>query len=74
MISFQNKTRFYINEIIVVSDEKVSKDASLVKISEADHVLNPLDGGRVHGLDSPLRSQPLFFSVVVNNLNKKNEF
>jgi len=45
-----------------------------VKISEADHVLNPLDGGRVHGLDSSLRSQPLFFSVVVNNLNKKNEF
>ena len=40
-----------------------------MQITEADHVLHPLDGGRVHGLDPPLRSEPGLLSVIVNDLD-----
>ena len=33
-----------------------------------DHVLDSLDGGRVHGLDPPLWGEPLVLAVVINNL------
>ena len=60
----------HIDEVVIVSDEEVAEDASLVEVPEADHVLHPLDGGGVHGLDPPLRGQPLLLAVVVHHLLK----
>jgi len=58
----------HIDEVVIVSDEEVAKDAGLVEVPEADHVLHPLYGGGVHGLDPPLRGQPLLLTVVVYHL------
>lgn len=41
----------HVYQLLSVSDEQVAEDASLVQISQADHVLHPVDGGGVHGLD-----------------------
>ena len=61
----------YIDEVVVVSDEKITKNSCLMEVSKAYHVLHPLDGGRVHGLDPPLRSKPLLLLIIVNNLAEK---
>ena len=41
----------HIDEFLSVSDQQVAQDAGLVEVSEADHVLHTVDGGRVHRLD-----------------------
>lgn len=58
----------HVDEVFVVSDEQVPEDSGLVEVAEADHVLDPLHRGRVHGLDATLRGQPLLLAVVVDNL------
>ena len=58
-----------IDEVVIVSDEEVSEDPCLVKVTQADHVLDPSHRGWVHRLDPTLRGQPLLLTVVVNNLN-----
>jgi hypothetical protein len=58
----------HIDEVVIVANEQVAEDAGLVEVAEADHVLHPLDGGRVHGLDPSLRGQPLLLAVVVHYL------
>ena len=58
----------YINKIVIVSNEKVPENAGLVKVSKADHVLHPLDGGGVHGLDPPLRGEPQLVPIIVDHL------
>ena len=64
------RIKTYIDQIFIVSDEEIPEDSCLVKISEADHVLDTLDGGRVHGLDPPLRSEPQLIPVIVNDLEE----
>ena len=41
----------HIYELLPVSDEQVAQDAGLVQVAQSDHVLHPVDGGGVHGLD-----------------------
>jgi hypothetical protein len=50
----------YIYQVIVVSNEKVSQNASLVQVAKGNHVLYSLHGRGVHRLDATLWSQPLF--------------
>ena len=40
-----------------------------MQISETDHVLHPLDGGGVHGLDPPLGGEPELLPVIVHHLD-----
>ena len=40
-----------------------------MEVSKADHVLHSLDGGRVHGLDPPLRGEPGLLAVIVHHLD-----
>ena len=68
---YQDRSRVGVDEVFVVSDEQVSQDSGLVEVSEADHVLDSLNGGRMHRLDPALRCQPLLLSVVVNHLETK---
>lgn len=41
----------HVDELLAVSDEQVAQDSGLVEVSQADHVLHPMDGGGMHGLD-----------------------
>ena len=41
----------HIDDTLVVADEQVPQDASLVEVSQADHILHTVDGGGVHGLN-----------------------
>ena len=51
-----------VDDALVVADEQVAEDAGFVQVAQADHVLHPVDGGRVHGLDvgGILRGDPVF--------------
>ena len=40
-----------IDDALIVADEQVAEDAGFVEVTQADHVLHPLDGRWVHGLD-----------------------
>lgn len=40
-----------IDDALVVADQQVAEDAGFVEVPQADHVLHPVDGGGVHGLD-----------------------
>ena len=40
-----------------------------MEVAEADHVLDALHGGGVHGLDTPLGRQPHLVAVVVDHLD-----
>ena len=39
-----------------------------MEIAQANHVLDALDGGRVHGLDPSLRREPQLVPVIVDHL------
>lgn len=41
----------YIDDALIVADEQVAEDAGFVEVAQTDHVLHPVDGGWVHGLD-----------------------
>lgn len=47
--------------MLPVADQQVPEDARLVQVPQADHVLHPVDGGGVHGLDVAgiLRGNPV---------------
>lgn len=51
-----------VDDAFVVADEQVAEDAGFIEVAQADHVLHPVDGGRVHGLDvgGVLRGNPVF--------------
>lgn len=51
-----------IDDVLIVADEQVAEDAGFVEVAQTDHVLHPVDGGRVHGLDvgGILRGYPVF--------------
>lgn len=51
----------YVDDALVVADEQVAEDAGFVQVTQTDHVLHPVDGGRVHGLDvcGVLRRDPV---------------
>lgn len=60
-----------VDDAFVVADEQVAEDAGFIEVAQADHVLHPVDGGRVHGFDvgGVLRGDPVFlcergFSLV----------
>ncbi len=59
----EGKRRTHVDKVLVVADEEISQDAGLVQVAQRDHVLDAVDGRRVHGFDAPLRCQPLFLSV-----------
>ena len=40
-----------VDDVLLVADEQVPEDAGFVEVSKPDHVLHPMDGGGVHGLD-----------------------
>ena len=40
-----------------------------MEVTEADHVLDPLDRGGVHGLDPALGGEPLLLPVIVHHLD-----
>lgn len=52
----------HIDEVVLVADEQVAQDASLIEIPQADHVLHAVDRCGVHGLDvcSILQGDPVF--------------
>lgn len=51
-----------VDDAFVVADEQVAEDAGFIEVAQADHVLHPVDGGRVHGFDvgGVLRGNPVF--------------
>lgn len=59
----------YIDLIPIISDKKVPQNPGLIQITETDHVLHSPDGSRVHGLDPPLRRQPLLLSIIIDDLD-----
>ena len=59
----------YIDFVVVVSDQEVPEDASLIEVTQSNHVLHPRDGSWVHGLDPPLWRQPLLLSIIINDLH-----
>lgn len=54
----------YIYDALVVADQQVAEDPGFVQIAQSDHVLHPVDGGWVHGLDvgGILWGNPVFLS------------
>lgn len=54
--------RTHVDDALVVADEQVAEDAGFVQVAQTDHVLHPVHGGRVHGLDvgGILRRDPVF--------------
>lgn len=58
---FRKKENIYVDELVSVSDQEVPEDPSFVQVPQTDHVLHPVDGGRVHGLDvgGVLRGDPV---------------
>lgn len=40
-----------IDDTFGVADEQVAEDASFVEVAQTNHVLHPVDGGRVHRFD-----------------------
>jgi len=59
----------HVDQILLVPNEQVPQDASLVQITQGYHVLHSLDGGRVHGLDAALRGQPHLVAIVIAHLD-----
>lgn len=51
----------YVDDTLVVADEQVAEDSGFVQVTQTDHVLHPVDGGRVHWLDvcGVLRRDPV---------------
>ena len=41
----------HVDDMLLVADEQVPENAGLVQVSQPDHVLHPVDGGGVHGLE-----------------------
>lgn len=41
----------HVDDAFIVADEQVAEDAGFVEVAQTDHVLHPVDGGRVHGFD-----------------------
>ena len=62
------RTDAHIDLVPIISDEKIPQYPGLVQVTEANHVLHSPDGGWVHGLDSPLRRQPLLLAIIINDL------
>lgn len=52
----------HVDEVVTVANEKVSKNACLVEIPQADHVLHTVHRRGVHQLDvcGILRGNPVF--------------
>ncbi len=65
----ENGARVRVDEVLVVADQEVPEDAGLVKVAEADHVLDALNGCRVHGFNASLGRQPDFVAVIVDHLD-----
>lgn len=65
-----------IDDALIVADEQVAEDAGLVEVAQADHVLHPVDGGRVHGLDvgGILRRNPVFLCEEGTSRRRFNGF
>jgi hypothetical protein len=55
----------YVDEIFVVSNEQVPEYSGLVQIPQPDHVFDAVYGRRMHGLDPPVRGEPVLLAVVV---------
>lgn len=41
----------HIDDTLVVADEQVAQDPILVEVPQRDHILHPVDGGGMHGLN-----------------------
>ena len=54
-IVYQDWSGVGVDEVFVVSDEQIPENSGFVKVAEADHVLDALNGGRVHRLDAAFR-------------------
>lgn len=56
-----------VDDVLVVADEQVSEDAGLIEVTQADHVLHAVDGGRVHWFDvgGTLRTNPVFLHTHI---------
>lgn len=52
----------HVDEMVPIADEQVAQDASLIEVSQADHVLHAMDRRGMHGLDvcGVLRGDPVF--------------
>ena len=60
---------YYIDFVVIVSDQKIPEDASLIEVTQSNHVLNARDGCWMHGLDPPLWRQPLLLAIIINHLH-----
>lgn len=51
-----------IDDTFIVADEQVAQDAGFIEVTQTNHVLHPVDGCWVHGLDvgGILRGNPVF--------------
>lgn len=51
-----------IDDTFIVANEQVAEDAGFIEVTQTNHVLHPVDGGWVHGLDvgGILRGNPVF--------------
>ena len=67
------KTGTDIDNVLIVADEQVSEDAGLIEVSQADHVLHAVDGGRVHWFDvgGILRRYPVFLHPHTHTQNRQ---
>lgn len=52
----------HVDDTFTVADQQVAEDAGFIQVSQTNHVLHPVDGGGVHGLDvgGILRGNPVF--------------
>ena len=41
----------HIDDTLVVAYEQIAQDPGLVEVPQADHVLHPVDGSGMHGLN-----------------------
>lgn len=63
------QTKTYIDFVLLISKEEISKNSRLVQITEHDHVLDVTDGGRVHVFYLGLRVDEVFAPVIVDDAN-----
>lgn len=58
----------HVDNVVHVTYEQVPQDASLIELSQRDHVLHTLNGSRVHAAHLPLAVHPQLSPVVVHHL------
>ena len=60
----------YIDEVVIVTDEEVPEYSGLIEVTQADHVLHAINGGRMQRLQLGASLHP----VLLRNRMSKIEY